>query len=235
MRYFFDKLRSARRIIQHARALGRLDVIASGFSPRVLFEAVYATNAWGNGESVSGGGSTLHATAQLRHHLPILFDQYAVKNLLDLPCGDFHWFKEIPLKINYVGADIVPELIAENQCRYGKSQRHFLHLDILNDPLPPADLLFCRDLFVHFSHAHIYRALNTIAASGTTWLLTTTFTGDHRDNPDIVTGDWRPLNFCRAPFHFPPPVELINEGYNDENGSYCDKSMGLWRVSDLIV
>ena len=46
------------------------------------------------------------------------------------------------------------------------------------------------------SHANIARVLARFKASGSTWLLTTHFTGiDH--NADIADGDWRPLNLCR--------------------------------------
>jgi hypothetical protein len=35
------------------------------------------------------------------------------------------------------------------------------------------------------------------------------------------------------PFNFPPPLKLINENYIAGNGSYADKSIGLWAVADL--
>jgi hypothetical protein len=63
-------------------------------------------------------------------------------------------------------------------------------------------------------------------------LLTTTFTST-RANHDIVTGDWRPIMLQQAPYGFPEPVALINEGCTEFDGRYPDKSLGLWRLADL--
>jgi hypothetical protein len=50
---------------------------------------------------------------------------------------------------------------------------------------------------------------------------------------DIVTGDWRPLNFERSPFHFPRPVELLNEGCTEAGGLFRDKCLGVWQTAEL--
>ena len=39
--------------------------------------------------------------------------------MLDIPCGDFYWMKEVDLKdIEYIGADIVDELIKKNNDKF---------------------------------------------------------------------------------------------------------------------
>jgi hypothetical protein len=87
------------------------------------------------------------------------------------------------LKLNldqYIGADIVFDLIAKCAARLAadvETTREFLRLDILVDPLPAADLIFCRDCLVHFSFADIRRALGNIEQSGSTYLMTTTYPG----------------------------------------------------------
>ena len=100
------------------------------------------------------------------------------------------------------------------------------------DPLPRADVLLCRDALVHLSFADIRRVLRNVRASGTAYLLTTTFPG-HAVNEDIVSGDWRLLNLEHAPFAFPPPRALIVEGCTEGSGRFADKSLALWRVEDL--
>lgn len=105
-------------------------------------------------------------------------------------------------------------------------------LDLTTSPLPAADLLLCRDALVHLSFADIGRALANLRRAAIPWLLTTTFP-EEPSNEDIVTGDWRPLNLERAPFHFPPPARLLNEGCTEGDGRFADKSLGLWRVADL--
>lgn len=38
--------------------------------------------------------------------------KYGVRSVLDIPCGDFFWFKEIKLDLDsYIGGDIVAPLI----------------------------------------------------------------------------------------------------------------------------
>ena len=63
-------------------------------------------------------------------------------------------------------------------------------------------------------------------------MLTTTFP-DCDENIDIVTGDWRIINLERAPFNFPKPIKMINEKCTEGNGTYSDKSLGLWPIDQL--
>jgi hypothetical protein len=36
-----------------------------------------------------------------------------------------------------------------------------------------------------------------------------------------------------APFYFPEPLLIVNEGCTEEAGQYTDKSLGLWLLSDI--
>jgi hypothetical protein len=201
--------------------------------PIDAFRQSYEQNLWGGAESVSGPGSSLSQTARIRAALPALCSRLGVTTLLDVPCGDFHWMSQVALPgIRYIGGDLLPEVVAANTARYGTAARTFLELDLTRHELPPADLLLCRDCLVHLSFADITRVLRGLTRAPVTWLLTTTFP-DERDNQDIRTGDWRPLNLARAPFDFPPPVELLNEGCTEQDGRFADKSLGLWRIGDL--
>jgi hypothetical protein len=80
---------------------------------------------------------------------------------------------------------------------------------------------------VHLSNRDIDRALNQFKHSGANYLLATTFPA-HTVNSDIEAGGWRRLNLCAAPFSFPAPVFLLKE----KDASH-EKSLGLWRISDL--
>jgi hypothetical protein len=138
--------------------------------------------------------------------------------------------KLLALDINYIGGDIVTELIERNQALYGDSRRQFLPIDLLRDRLPAADLMLCRDCLIHFSNADVIRALERIRESGAVYLLTT-FYSNRTENEDIPTGYMRPLNLTLAPFYFPPPLRIIDE--KCPRPDYQDKSLGLWRVADL--
>lgn len=198
------------------------------------FELIYRTNLWGAETSQSGLGSELDATASLRHDLARLLRSLEMTSILDLPCGDFTWMAQMDLSgIHYLGADIVPDIVTANAARHGRAgQIDFSQLDLVNDPLPTADLILCRDCLVHLSFANVHRAIANAKRSGARWLLTTTFP-DAPANRDIEDGDWRVLNFRHAPFLFPAPLALINEGCTEAGGDYADKSLALWRVSDL--
>ena len=200
-----------------------------------VFTEVYVKGLWGTGESRSGNGSNLEQTTTIREQLSILFRGLEVKKLLDAPCGDFYWMKWVELDVDeYIGVDIVRELIEENRRRYEKPGREFMVLDITEDEIPRADLIFCRDCLVHFSFRDISSALENIKASGSTYLLTTTFSGRDK-NEDIITGDWQPLNLQQPPFNFPEPISLINENCTIRNGLYADKCLGLWKISDIVT
>jgi len=198
-----------------------------------FFTEVYVKGLWGTVESRSGNGSNLKQTTTIREHLSILFRSLGVKRLLDAPCGDFYWMNRVELDVDeYIGADIVRELIEENRRRYEEPSRKFIVLDITEDEIPKVDLILCRDCLVHFSFRDISSTLENIKRSGSTYLLTTTFS-ERDKNEDIYTGDWQPYNLQQPPFNFPEPVSLINENCTIGDGIYADKCLGLWKISDI--
>ena len=218
--------------------MARLFVANRRMSLGNVFTDIFARNDWGSAESRSGPGSELDATGSVRRALPALLSELQVRILLDVPCGDLHWMKEVALDtIRYIGADIVPELIADNATRFRSTLREFIVLDLTRGPLPQADLVLCRDCFIHFSYRHIRNALRTIRASGSTYLLATT-NPRVRQNHDIITGSYRPINLERPPFGFPPPIRYLAEspvrgpGPGDERHQRED-CLGLWRIRDL--
>jgi hypothetical protein len=197
-----------------------------------VFRHAITENKWGLHDSVSGGGSDLYQTRAVRERLPMLWSDFDIGTILDLPCGDFYWMKHLPMDdIRYIGADILPELIQRNNELYAAPNVAFRTMNLLEDRLPKVDLILCRDCLVHFPYRHVATALRNICDSGSTYLLTTTFT--ERRNHDIATGQFRPLNLEAKPLSLPAPILLINEGCTEGDGIYQDKSLGLWRVSDL--
>jgi SAM-dependent methyltransferase len=195
------------------------------------FRRIHDTNLWGAAASTSGLGSEIDATAALRAELPPLFDRLKVTSLLDAPCGDAGWINHAELGVRYLGIDIVPALIEGLQARAARREiRGEYHLaDITCDPLPRCEAILCRDCLVHLSFANIDRAVANFKASGAAWLIATTFP-DWQRNGDCEDGDWRALNFERAPFNFGPPLELINENCLEAGGGWRDKSLGVWRL-----
>jgi Capsular polysaccharide synthesis protein/Methyltransferase domain len=200
-----------------------------------VFTKIFQNNRRIRDESVSGPGSSLEQTVEIRQRLPVLFEDLKVRSLLHAGCGDFHWMKHLMLGIEqHIGVDIVQELVEHNQRMLGGSNRTFVKLDITRDSLPQVDLILCRDCLVHFSFQEVFNALRNFKKSQSTYLLTTSFTGA-RPNTEITTGSWRPLNLQLPPFNLPPPLRVINEKCTEAGGIYADKSLGLWRLQDLVL
>src|SRR6185295_16640264 len=81
-------------------------------SLRNIFTDIYLSNFWADAESVSGRGSTIARTEVIRTSLPALLESVGAKTLLDAPCGDFNWMRNVDLSgIEYTGVDVVVELI----------------------------------------------------------------------------------------------------------------------------
>jgi len=169
----------------------------------------------------------------VREELANLLIEYQVKSILDIPCGDFYWMNKINLNgINYIGADIVEQLILDVRKKHGEENKKFEVRNLIEDKLPTVDLIFIRDCFVHLSYSDIMKSIDNIKASRSKYLLTTSFV-NQVSNRDIITGDWRPLNLQIAPFNFPSPITLIDEKSTESGGSYKDKSLLLWDISSL--
>lgn len=197
---------------------------------REIFTDIYLSNKWKDEQSRSGPGSNQEQTATLKTELPQMLRQLEVRSLLDIPCGDFAWMREVELPLDrYIGADIVQEVADGNRLRHGRPGREFACLDITKDDLPQVDMIFCRDCLVHLPLKDIGLALRNIKRSKARYVALTTFV-DFDENEDIVSpGKWRKLNLMLAPFFLPQPIYLLDE----KSPAAPDKRMAVWRVADL--
>lgn len=206
---------------------GRQKMIVAD-DPVQRFTAIYETHFWEDDESRSGGGSNLYATEKIREAIPGLLSKYGVHSVLDIPCGDFFWFKEMELDLDrYIGGDIVAPLIASVADKYTSPVRSFRVMDLTKDALPDCDLILVRDCFIHLSFESILAALRNITQSRIRYLLTTHFAD--AVNVDIETGSFHAVNLYAPPFNFPPAVELVD----DYARGLVPHELGLWRVDDL--
>lgn len=206
-----------------------------GMALKDKFSEVYARNIFGGLDSRSGAGSDLVQTEIIRREIPRILRETDVRSMLDAPCGDWFWMREVDLGVErYIGVDIVDAMIVGNQAKFGRDGVSFAVVDLSKDTLPQVDLIFSRDCLVHLSFDDAIRILKNFKASGAKYLLTTTFT-DRSRNEDLGNGFWRPLNMQIAPFNFPPPIQLVNEGCTEGRGKFGDKSIALWAMKDLSL
>jgi len=196
--------------------------------PREVFTEIYRRNIWGYQETVSGSGSTLHYTRTLRSDLPLLVADLKVDSLLDVPCGDFNWMAQVQLPAHrYLGGDIVAPLIDDLNAKYGRFDREFRVIDLSTETLPQADLLLCRDCFMHFSEQMNFQALANILRSDVKFLLISNY--PEGVNRSIRVGDWFAINLRAAPYNLPPPARTIN----DWMPPFERRELALWDIAGL--
>lgn len=199
-------------------------------SPEVFVD-IYKDDFWNSSESKSGVGSTFDASSVIREQLPKIIAKYAIKSMLDVPCGDYNWMKEVQKKCTYIGGDIVAEAVNKNQQLYASDTVQFQKIDISNDPLPMVDLIFCRDCLQHISDDNVKKALHNFKNSGSKYLLVTSYPNTWR-NHDIYDGDYRPLNLLIKPFNLSNYILKIREAWKVQ-GVEVDKTMYLFDLHSM--
>jgi len=190
-----------------------------------IFTHIHKKNRWENPEAVD-----LELIKNLCEELPQLLKKLEVKSMLDIPCGAFWWLSTVDLGfLDYTGVDIVEHVIQNDIKQYANAKRKFLKLDVLKDDLPKADLVFCKDLFIHLPIEDCLKSIKNIKKSGAKYFVVNTYPSV-KENKDIPTGMWRPLNLNIAPFFFPEPeyrikIKSMSKDLKDE--------MGLWEIKNL--
>ena len=194
------------------------------------FSKIYETGTWLNGRnsgSLSGSGSEVLNTGKIREELPKILAQLRVASLLDIGCGDWNWMRHIELPCKYIGVDIVPSVIRRNTAEFGSSNRKFIILDAVEEPLPDCDVILCREVLFHLSFSDGLSLIKNTLQSSARYLLATSDM-DTEINNDIRTGDFRFLNLRRKPFSFPEPIlNIVDDGISKS------RRVVVWRIEDI--
>ncbi|MET7641830.1 class I SAM-dependent methyltransferase [Streptomyces sp. NPDC005438] len=198
---------------------------AGGINPRLqVFSRGWPDQA---PDTVCGWGSSEPHTQLVRKELVAILGRYGVTTMNDAGCGDLAWMSTIDLgRVDYVGYDV------HERHTWPELRRDGYRLevvDITTDSLRPADLLICRDVFIHLPNEMIQRALTQFRASAR-YLLTTSYVSD----PSVERGAFRnddrleapsllhaKLDLRLPPFGLGEPLERIPE---DSPNKY----LGLW-------
>lgn len=194
-------------------------------SEKDIFSKIYERNLWYSDESFSGKGSEKKSSENILNVLPKLFSELKIQTILDAPCGDYFWMKELKYSFKkYTGIDIVEELIKTNNLKYSNDKIEFMCLDIICNKLPKADLILCRDCFIHLSFENIFKIIENFKNTSSKYLLVTTYK-NIKENIDIYNGGFRKLDLTLPPFDFKKPeLEIFEEQ---------DKYLSLWRIDSL--
>jgi hypothetical protein len=201
-----------------------------------VFTAIHDENQWGSAATVSGPGSELSQTEDVRSLLPQLLRRLHINSMLDAPCGDFAWMQYVDLgSCEYTGAEIVAVLVERNRARYASPTRRFIQADLSKDTLPRVDLILCRDCLIHLSFKDGLRVIDNFRRSGSTYLLVTNDPSLDGNRP-ATTGGARGVNLLLPPFNFPPPIESHRDRYEPRQGETLidpAKTLALWRLADI--
>jgi hypothetical protein len=212
------------------------------------FSNIYDTFGFGSTESRSGPGSTLEETKLLREKIKELVLQKNIKSVVDIPCGDFHWMKEIVFNFeSYIGGDIVDKCIQQNNEKYNSPRIKFINFDLVKDDIPESDLLIVRDIIGHFPIEEGKKIVENILRSNCKYLLSTTWAKKtdqgwsrcnpndvHRENEGVDFGRFYPVNLMASPFNFPDADVYLEEDVrvdNFENGNR--KVLALWDIQKV--
>jgi len=142
-----------------------------------LFTQTYEKNSWTSNESRSGTGSHLEYTESIRKLIVELIDD-GVEYIWDCSCGDWNWMKEIRESLpNYVGNDIVDELIEVNKNKFGSDNIKFQCGDMLEElkklESASVDLILCRHTLEHLPTEYVTSVIKEIRRVAKQALITT--------------------------------------------------------------
>ena len=144
--------------------------------------------------------------------------------------------------MQYIGGDIVKDLINKNIKNYKKKNINFLELDITNNNLPEADLMICRDCLIHLSFKNIKLFFKNFKKSKINFLLLTSYKlkdpNKEIKNLDIPDGEFREIDMSEPPFSLPKPINEIldKDEQNKKSGYYCYLNLYTKdQINNLII
>ena len=192
-----------------------------------IFTSIYKSNHWVQDDdilpteniSVSGHGSNTNTEQfyNLEENLNKVIEIYNIKSILDVPCGDFLWMNEIlkNKKINYLGVDIVDELIKNNKRKFKNNSIDFEVNDIANFSSKKSfDLIIIRDLFIHIDNSDILKILDSIKLLDFKYIALNSYENDINEN--VTIGKHRKVNLLANPFNLKKPFYSFRDFEKDK-------------------
>ena len=206
-------------------------IVTKKFLNKIVFNSIYKSNYWNKGkifdskkQSLSGPGSIPNSmqTNHLISELKKFFIKNNVKKILDAPCGDCAWIKEIfNNNIEYTGIDIVKDLVETNKINFNNKNVKFYCKDLTEfKEFNLYDFVLLRDFFIHLPIKSIEKILNNLKNSKCKYFAFNNYEGIEI-NKEISTGQHRKINILKKPFNFEKPnfkiLEIKNENFPDRN------------------
>ena len=188
------------------------------------FTNIYENKIWGDNENnnysgSSGPGSDIENNKKYIELLKNFINEYNIKNIVDLGCGDFRIGKLLydDLNIIYTGYDTYKKVIDYNIILYPEQKYNFKHLDFYTnkESIVEGDMCILKDVIQHWSLKEIYIFLDYLTESKKfKYILLINCCNQKKDNEDCVIGDWRQLSCNFLPLKKYNAIKMYN--YNSK-------------------
>jgi hypothetical protein len=190
----------------------------NNLSTEQIFSRIYESGAWGKSEDsaslfYSGSGSRrdgeIAAYVQSVNNFLCSFEDKP--NVVDIGCGDFTVGSKIRAFCNrYIACDVVPSLIAFNKARFKGLDVEFKVLDLIEDELPPGDIVFARQVLQHLSNDQISRFIARAPLSYKFLVVTEHLPSqpEFKHNVDKLTGPGTRMGYESGIILTSPPFKL---------------------------
>ena len=181
---------------------------------------IYEKNLWGRGDSKFFSGEGSHHPDLIEPYIEVVidflksFDDFIT--VCDLGCGDFNvGSKLVDYTSNFIGIDIVPEIINYNKSYFKNRNLEFQCLDIAKDDLPKADCAMIRQVLQHLSNKEIISIVNKLYSFKYVIITEHIPDFDFIPNVDIISGQGIRLkkdsgvDLLASPFNLKPKKEKL--------------------------
>jgi hypothetical protein len=141
----------------------------AGLSSAEVFSRIYSERLWASdGAQAFSSGTGSHDPAVVAPYLRAVkafLLAHPRKKAVDLGCGDFNVGSQLVAEFDsYIACDVVPELVAYNAGRFVSAGLEFRLVDMIEDPLPPGEICFVRQVLQHLTNVQIGRVVPKLAA-----------------------------------------------------------------------
>lgn len=168
-----------------------------------IFTRIYREGVWGRnaaGEGFSGFGSLPENARPWIAFLEEFLEEHNIQSVLEIGCGDWTLQQYINWgDVDYTGVDFVEYILNRNEEAFGSDKIRFIHMDAIEEELPQADLVICKELFQHLSNRDTQQLLKKCRGFNHC-LFVDDYASDGRSKRDTPTGGYLPTSLLDAPF-----------------------------------